>query len=243
MSWNNTVFNIIPAIDILDGQVVRLHQGRYSEKEVYDRSALDWVRFYESEGASRIHIVDLNGAKAGHLVNESLLKSIRNTAQVELEIGGGIRSLAQAKQLIDLGYHYLILGSLIVKDPEESLAICEAFPKQIYAGLDTHDSYLATEGWEEKSNLHLHDIIQKLNTWPLAGFILTDIAKDGTLSGPNLAYFKKACEFANLPVIASGGIGCENDIAQLQALDCLAGCITGKAVLENKISLKNLYQG
>lgn len=236
------MFNIIPAIDILDGQVVRLHQGKYQEKEVYDRSALDWLKFYEDEGASHIHIVDLNGAKEGRLVNEKILKSLRENSQATLEIGGGIRHLDQAKHLLEMGYDYLILGSLIVKNTEEAMAICKAYPQKIFAGLDTKAGYLATEGWEESSQYHLHDVIEKLNTWPLAGYILTDIAKDGTLAGPNLAYFKQACEFASLPVIASGGIGCEADVKNLIALDCLAGCITGKAVLENKLSLGHLFK-
>ena len=236
------MFKIIPAIDILDGKVVRLFQGNYNKQENFERSATEWVEFYESEGADRIHIVDLNGAKEGKLVNRKLLKSIRETASCELEIGGGIRSLEQAQELIDLGYNYLILGSLIIKETEKAKAICQQFPGKVYAGLDTHDNFLAAEGWEEKSSVHLHTIIQQLNAWPLAGYILTDIAKDGTLSGPNLCYFKAASEHAKHPVIASGGIGNEQDIYQLKALDCLAACITGKAVLKNKISLKNLFQ-
>ena len=238
------MFNIIPAIDLLDGQVVRLTKGKYEDKQQYNYSPTQLAQHYISQGATRIHIVDLNGAKDGYLVNKTALQAIRQAVDCELEIGGGIRSLEQASQLVDMGFNYLILGSLLLSNFELTKKITYKFEKKVYLGLDCKQEYLATQGWEENTNTHIFDILNKIDSWPLAGIIATDIETDGTLLGPNLEFMSKICKITHHQLIASGGIGSEEDVMLLKQLNYsnLFGCITGKAILENKVCLKTLIE-
>ena len=236
-------FNIIPAIDILDAQVVRLTKGDFNQKSHYAFSPQELAKQYEDAGAKRIHIVDLNGAKDGTLVNKSSLEAIREHVNVSIQVGGGIRSLNQAKQIIDIGVDFIILGSLLLDDPKTALEIINHYPNQVYAGLDVRDLQLATQGWLKKSSTNLFEMIKSSQSWPLAGYIVTDIKTDGTLEGPNLELISQACNQSKHPIIASGGIGCLKDIIALKALNkkTLFGCITGKAIMEDKLDLKRLF--
>jgi phosphoribosylformimino-5-aminoimidazole carboxamide ribotide isomerase len=231
------MFQLIPAIDILDGQVVRLMQGRYDEVTHYDFTPVSLAKHYVSLGATRIHLVDLNGAKDGKLTNKTIFEEIRDAVDVYLDLGGGIRTLEHADTLFKLGLNELILGSLLIKDPATAEAIISTYPGQISAGLDAHGDHIATDGWESTSSVSLKQALEKLNHLPLASVIYTDISKDGTMSGPNIDALKALIPHSVHRIIASGGVSCNDDITRLKELGHkLKGCIIGKAVLTGKIT-------
>lgn len=232
------MITIIPAIDLLDGQVVRLKQGVYKDVSHFSYNPIDLAQEFEKQGASRIHIVDLNGAKDGKLINEDIIKSIRNNVSCELEIGGGIRTIENAKYLINLGINYLILGSLLIDDFELSKKIINLHPNKIIAGIDAKSENIATHGWEMDSEIKVSTLINKVNHLPLNSIIYTDIAKDGMMQGPNIPAIKNIIKLSNHKVIASGGVSSIDDVVQLKNLKNLYGCIIGKAILGNYLTLK-----
>jgi phosphoribosylformimino-5-aminoimidazole carboxamide ribotide isomerase len=237
------MFEVIPAIDILGGQVVRLTQGDYGQVDRYEKGPAETAQSFYSAGATRIHLVDLDGAKDGHLVNLETIKSIRNSVDCTLELGGGIRSVETAALLFDLGIDYVILGSLLVKEFEIAKAIINRFPNRIIAGIDAKDGLVATEGWLELGTLTAVALVKHLNQLPLASIIYTDIAKDGTLAGPNLVQLEQIAEVSVCPVIASGGVGTKEHITQVRYLadKGISGCIVGKAVLSGLIRVEELF--
>lgn len=230
---------IIPAIDILDGRVVRLTQGRYDKVEFYEKTPVEFAKYFVDNGIKRIHLVDLDGAKDGTLVNRHVFESIRKNVSCELELGGGIRTHDNAKALLDIGINYLILGSLLIKNFELAKTIIHQFPKQIIAGIDTKDNKVSIEGWLEGSQQSAETLLESLENLPLNSIIYTDIAKDGTLEGPNIEGLQNICQKTTHPVIASGGIGCLEDIQLIQNLQLkqIQGIIVGKAILSGKLSL------
>lgn len=231
------MFQVIPAIDILDGQVVRLTQGRYSDVTHYEFTPVSLAKHYVDMGATRIHLVDLNGAKDGKLTNQTTIEAIRDAVDVYLDLGGGIRTLDHADHLFKLGLNELILGSLLVKDPETSETIITTHPGQISAGLDAHGDMIATDGWESTSNLSLKQALEKLNHLPLASIIYTDISRDGMMNGPNIPALHALLPHSAHPFIASGGVSSHDDITELKQLGHkVKGCIVGKAILSGKIT-------
>lgn len=236
------MFEVIPAIDLLDGKVVRLTQGDYAQVTPYDQlTPAEWAKKMEDSGATRLHIVDLNGAKSGSMVNLSAIESIRNACKAKIDLGGGIRSLETAKKLRDLGIDFLVLGSMLTKNMPLATEIINAFPEQIIAGLDAKDTDLAVEGWIENSGISILTMIEKLNAFPLHAIIYTDISKDGMMAGPNLNSLAEVATISKHPIIASGGISSLQDIKDVQFLSPqgINGCIVGKAILSGKISVEN----
>ncbi|MBT5855854.1 1-(5-phosphoribosyl)-5-[(5-phosphoribosylamino)methylideneamino]imidazole-4-carboxamide isomerase [bacterium] len=251
---NNTQrpFEIIPAIDIIDGKLVRLTQGDYNQVESYNKSPEDMAQEFVDAGARRIHIVDLDGAKDGRLQNEALLKRIRERCpNVDIEFGGGIRTIETAQQLIDAGIDYIILGSLLIKDPETAKKIITSFPHQVILGIDAKNGMVATEGWLETSETSAVDLINQFSGGLLQKYfggevIYTDIAKDGTLSGPNIGEIKDIAANSAMSIIASGGVGTIEDIDALRSLYedqkiNVTGCIVGKAILSGLVPLNELW--
>ena len=230
---------VIPAIDILNGKVVRLRQGRYDQIEFYDKSPTEFAKYFEENGIKRIHLVDLDGAKDGKLTNKNIFEEIRKTVTCELELGGGIRSIESAKILLDSGINQLILGSLLIKNPTLAQTIIEEFPNKIIAGIDAKNGEVAIEGWIEGSGKSTKSLLKSLENLPIHSIIYTDIAKDGTLEGPNIAGLLNICEETNLPIIASGGVGTTEHIAAIKNLKNpqIKGIIVGKAILSEKITL------
>ena len=236
-------FNIIPAIDILDQSVVRLTQGRYDCVDHFHKSPEDIALEFEQQGADRIHLVDINGAKEGDLVNFNVFKKIRDCVNCDLQIGDGIRSIETAQKLFDHGINYLILGSLLIKSPELAHAIILKFPNKIIAGIDLKGEHIATEGWEDTdSSTCVSQLLADLNPLPIAGIISTDIEKDGMMQGPGISALTELARQTHHPVIASGGVSSLADIHQLQALSHLGiqGCIIGKAILSGQLSLSDV---
>ena len=235
-------FNIIPAIDILDQSVVRLTQGRYDCVDHFHKSPEDIALEFEQQGANRIHLVDLNGAKEGDLVNFNVLKKIRDCVNCDLQIGGGIRSIETAQKLFDHGINYLILGSLLVKSPELAHAIILKFPNKIIAGIDLKGEHIATEGWEDTdSSTCVSQLLADLNPLPIAGIISTDIEKDGMMQGPGIHSLKQLSQYTQHPIIASGGVSSLADIVNLKSLHShgINGCIIGKALLSGQLLLSD----
>lgn len=238
------MFEIIPAIDILGGKVVRLTQGRYDQVDYYDYTPADLAKLYEENGATRIHLVDLDGARDGKLVNGDVFAEIRRSVKCSLELGGGIRSEQTAKTLFDLGITYIVLGSLLVKQPVLSEEIIRTFPDRVIAGIDAKNGMVATEGWLEESTVSAAKLAAHLSSWPLAGIIYTDIGRDGMMNGPNIEELKTVAAATSLPVIASGGIRSVMDISALKTHydNGIQGCIIGKAILSGKIDLAKLWK-
>lgn len=231
------MFEVIPAIDILNGKVVRLTQGDYAQVSHYDYTPVELAKKYEEMGATRIHIVDLDGAKDGKPVNMDLVSSIRKAVSCTLELGGGIRTLEQAQHWFEVGINQVVLGSLLVKNLTVALDIIHRFPNKIIAGIDAKGDWVAVEGWIEDSGISIANTVKTLEGTPIHSIIYTDISKDGTLQGPNIQGLEALMKLTAFPIIASGGIGCDADITQVSTLaPHVSGVIVGKALLMGKVS-------
>jgi len=234
---------IIPAIDIIGGQCVRLSKGDYSTKKVYDSNPVEVAQRFEDVGITHLHVVDLDGAKAAKLVNGNVLKSICEETELIVDFGGGVRSLETAQQVIDLGANQVTGGSIAVKDQTEFLTwIEELGADQIILGADANEGKIAISGWEEGSD---HDIFEFIDFYHEKGIqyvISTDIARDGMLTGPSIELYKEIiAKFPDVKLIASGGIAEMDDIYQLRDIGCY-GAITGKAIYEERISMEDLIE-
>ncbi|MFH1429038.1 MAG: 1-(5-phosphoribosyl)-5-[(5-phosphoribosylamino)methylideneamino]imidazole-4-carboxamide isomerase [Candidatus Margulisiibacteriota bacterium] len=237
----NGIFEVIPAIDILGGQCVRLYQGDYQQSKVYDNDPAAIALQWQEQGSHRLHIVDLDGAKAGTPVNMKIISDIVNKVDIPIELGGGIRTLDSVKQYLSLGVDRVILGSVAIKDPElltDILALSN--PDQIIVGVDIKDNKPAIHGWLETSDIDLFSFLQNLTQLGVSRIILTDISKDGAMKGPNIGLMKDVCENINIPVIASGGVTNAKDILRLSGINGVEGCIIGKALYEGTIKLEEV---
>ncbi len=238
------MFTVIPAIDLLNGKVVRLTQGDYEQVSHYDFTPTQIAKHYEDHGATRIHIVDLDGAKDGKLVNKDAILAIRKAVNCELELGGGIRDLEAAIRLFDLGLNYLVLGSLLTKNFESAEKIISYFPGKIIAGLDLKKGDIAVEGWLETSTQSLSDLLLKISTLPVESIISTEVSRDGMMQGPDLESLRSLIKKTKHPLIASGGVSNLQDIENLRALEStgMMGCIVGKAILSGAIDIKEVWR-
>lgn len=231
---------IIPAVDIKNGRCVRLIQGDPDQETIYSDSPVEQAKIWESQGAKLIHIVDLDGAFSGMPSNLKLIEEIRNNLSVELEVGGGIRDISTVKQYIDIGINRIIIGSAAFKSREFVKEACENFPQSIIIGIDVVDNNVAIHGWKDITDTHFYDFANELKKYGASELILTDIKKDGMLTGINPDFYENALDEIKLPIIASGGISNLDDIKKLLPLKDkgLKGVITGKALYEKKIDLK-----
>ena len=234
-------FSIIPAIDILNGQLVRLTQGQYDHVESYAKTPQDMAKEFESFGVPRIHIVDLDGAKDGKLVNSDILRDIRSIYSGKIEFGGGVRSVETVQYALDLGIDYIILGSLLIKNNSLALEIITTFPNKIIAGIDAKNGQVATEGWIESSELPATELASYISQHPIESIIYTDIAKDGMMQGPNLDELTQMANASLKPIIASGGVRHRDDILELKGQKNIMGCIVGKALLGGHVTLESLW--
>ena len=230
---------ILPAIDIRGGNCVRLIQGDYSQETVYGDDPAIVALEFEKAGAEWIHLVDLDGAKAGVPVNVETLRSIRSAVSCRLEVGGGIRDLNSAVQLLDLGIDRVILGTILVKDPEFRRQAFGELGEKVVAGIDAKDGYIAVSGWEQTSALLAVEAAVQMEAEGAQRFIVTDIATDGMLTGPNLGFLADFTRVLKSRVIASGGVSSSKDLAEIAAVfPAVEGAIVGKAIYENRISLR-----
>lgn len=238
---------IIPAIDILDGKVVRLSEGDYNQKTVYNISISEMIEKYRSHGTDMIHIIDLNGAK-GDFSNQKLLFDLIKKTDMKIQYGGGIRSIEQVKNLLDSGIYRVIVGTQAITQPNflddlrKDLSQQQDYANRIVIAIDVLDEVIKYNGWLESSPIKLYDYIDKCLRLGFFRFLCTDISKDGKLGGTAVDLYEKLMNYAPIiKLIASGGIASMEDIKQLDALK-ISSCVVGKAIYEDKISIEEIKE-
>ncbi len=227
---------ILPAIDIKDGQCVRLYQGDYGQITTYDADPVQVAQRWQAAGASWLHIVDLDGAASGQPVNVELISQMRAATSLHIEVGGGMRSLGHIQHMLDVGVDRVILGTVALTDRkllEQGLA---RWGERIAVGLDARDGWVAIAGWRETSRVQATALATELTTVGVQRFIYTDIARDGALRGPNLNALKEMQRATPGPLIASGGVSSIDDLRSLAALG-VEGAIVGKAIYTGDVDL------
>ena len=235
---------IIPAIDLLDGQCVRLHQGDYDQVTRFSSDpvaqALDW----QGQGAERLHLVDLDGARTGQPVNDQVIKAITAALSIPVQLGGGVRTAERAEELLASGLDRVILGTVASEKPDLVDALASRHPGRVVVGIDAKDGLVATRGWIETSTVQATDLARRFAASGVAAVISTDIATDGTLAGPNLEALRAMAEASSVPVIASGGIGTLEDILSLLTIAPLGvnGVIVDRALYDGTVNLGEALQ-
>lgn len=228
---------LYPAIDLKDGKCVRLRQGEFDNITVYSDEPYKVARYFEENGATFIHLVDLDGALKGHSVNEETIKKIVNSVTVPCELGGGIRTMEDIERVLSYGIYRVIIGTKAVKEPEFVKKAIERFGSDhIVAGVDAKDGMVAVEGWGEVSDISAVSLCNAMKEMGVKHIVYTDISKDGMLCGPNVAMTKKLTEETGLDVIASGGVSSMEDLRALNAAG-IKGAIMGKAIYEQRIDV------
>jgi len=232
-------FTVIPSIDLKAGQVVRLLRGDMTRATVYGSDPAAAAKAFADEGASLIHIVDLDGAMAGQPRNLGAIRAIREAVSCSLDVSGGLRSLDAIAEVIDAGADYIAIGSAAFLEPTLLNEACRRFPGRVFGSLDARNGRLAIKGWVETSDLPIGDAAQRFREAGVAALILTDIARDGTEAGANLDLFAATARISGLPVIASGGIASLGDIRALRQLFStgVVGAISGRALYEGRFTL------
>jgi len=232
---------IIPAIDIIEGKCVRLTEGDYTQKKIYNEDPLEVAKQFEGVGLMRLHLVDLDGAKAGKVINWKVLEKIANKTSLVIDFGGGIKTEATLKTVLDTGATYATIGSLAVKERVTFEEWIERFGANIFMlGADVHSEKIAIGGWLEKTEIDVYDFIGSYMNKGVTQIFCTDIQKDGKLEGPSIELYQKILElYPTLKLIASGGVSQLKDLEELRIIGCSAA-IVGKAIYENKISLSEL---
>jgi len=225
-----------PAIDLRGGRCVRLLQGDYDRETVFGDDPVEMARRFITGGARRLHIVDLDGAKAGTPVQAELVGRMVAAAGVPCQLGGGIRSVETARAYVAAGVQRLVVGSVAIENPALLAELAQAFPGRMVLGIDARDGKVAVRGWLETSTLGAIDVAKRHEHLPLAGIVYTDIAKDGMMSGPNIPALAEMVRAVQLPVIASGGVSNADDIREAAAAGA-AGCIVGRALYEGSLTL------
>lgn len=227
---------VIPAIDLRGGLCVRLRQGDYDRETVFGDDPAAMAARWESEGATLIHLVDLDGAKSGRPVNVESVKKIVSRVGVPCQLGGGVRDQATISAWLDAGLERVIIGTQALRDPAWFREMSQTYPNRLILGLDASEGKVATQGWLEVSSVDATTLANQFDDLPLAGIIYTDIARDGMLDGPNLDAIEALARRVRTPVIASGGVGALGDLERLAALP-VAGCIVGRALYDSRFSL------
>ena len=233
---------IFPAIDIKDKKCVRLVKGDFDNKTEYQMSPEDQAGRYKNHGFKNIHIVDLDGALSGKIINLDIIQAIVDKFDLRVEIGGGIRNIDSIKKYIDVGVEKVILGSAAIKDKNFLREACEKFPNKIALGLDAKDRYLAVSGWKESSNQLTLDYVKEINDYGVSRLIYTDIDRDGMKKSPNFNETIKVAEISKCPVIISGGVSSIDDIKKAKNLKNVEGIIVGKAIYDGDIKLEELVK-
>lgn len=232
---------IIPAIDIIDGMCVRLTQGDYAQKKIYHDNPVDVARSFEAAGLTHLHLVDLDGAKQGKVVNWNVIESICKGTSLRVDFGGGIKTTEEIERLINTGVRQVNLGSIAVKQPDKITEWLDHFGHQrIILSADVKNEMISINGWQHDSTINIVTFLREYIQRGIEHVTCTDISTDGMLSGPNLELYKKVLlGFPQLNLIASGGVSTIEDLYELQAIG-VDGVIVGKAIYEGKISLEQL---
>ncbi|MDT7831733.1 1-(5-phosphoribosyl)-5-[(5-phosphoribosylamino)methylideneamino]imidazole-4-carboxamide isomerase [Flavobacteriaceae bacterium S356] len=234
---------IIPAIDIIEGKCVRLTKGDYNTKKIYNESPLEVAKEFQGAGIQYLHVVDLDGAKASHIVNYKVLEQIASKTELKIDFGGGLKSDEDLRIAFESGANQITGGSIAVKNPSVfEKWISKYGSDKIILGADCHNENIAINGWQEESRLKVIPFIKGYQNKGISYVICTDIAKDGMLEGPSFELYERIVkETPKMRLIASGGISSFNELPKLNSLGC-EGVIIGKAIYENRIRLKELEQ-
>lgn len=231
--------DVIPAIDLLDGQCVRLHQGDYEQVTRFSADPVEQALAWQRQGARRLHLVDLDGARSGEPVNDAVIRRVVSSLTIPVQLGGGVRSAERADDLLSFGLDRVILGTVAVEQPELVRALAARHPGRIVVGIDARDGRVATRGWIEESPVLATELAASFAGSGIAAIISTDIATDGTLAGPNLVALRQMALASPVPVIASGGVGSLTDLLSLLALapHGVEGVIVGRALYDGSVDL------
>lgn len=234
---------IIPAIDLINGQCVRLEQGDYARKTNYAEDPLEMAKAFEDAGVARLHLVDLDGAKAGRVINLNVLERIAAHTSLQIDFGGGVKVEADVQKVLDAGAQWVAVGSMAVKSADTMQQWFEAFgASRFFIGADVRGTQLAVSGWLEQTQVEIVPFIQQYMAKGVAAFFCTDISRDGLLQGPSVELYAKLLrQCPGLLLTASGGVSGMDDLVQLQQTGCTAA-IVGKAIYEGRISLADLKQ-
>lgn len=235
------MIEIIPAIDVIDGKCVRLSQGDYGTKKIYNESPVDVAKEFEANGIQRLHMVDLDGAKAGKIVNIKTLEAIASQTNLQIDFGGGIKTTADVKAVLNAGAAFFNIGSIAVKQPElVEIWILQFGTEKVLLGADVKDENIMISGWLQSADINIIDYISAYINKGIKNIFCTDISKDGLLQGASVNLYKKILNaFPQLNLIASGGVSVIEDVEELNAIGC-SGVIIGKALYEGRIKLLEL---
>ena len=232
---------IIPAIDIIDGKCVRLTQGDYAQKTIYNESPLEVAKEFEDNGLTRLHLVDLDGAKVGTVINWKVLEAISSKTKMVIDFGGGIKAKEDVSVVLNSGAAFATIGSLAVKDEELFVEMLAQFgADKFLLGADVKDEMIVINGWINKTDINIIDFIQQYIDRGVQQIFCTDVSKDGKLEGPSIELYKNIIhQFPSLHFIASGGVSNNNDLVELHKIGCKSA-IVGKAIYEGRITLTDL---
>ncbi len=233
---------ILPAIDIKGGKCVRLFKGDFNKLREYKKSPLEQAKIFISFGFKNLHIVDLDGAKSGRSINKSIIHEICKLGSLKIQVGGGIRSTEQIKELLDFGIDKVILGTKAIEDKKFLLDALNKFENKIALSLDAKDGFLASSGWTKKTNIQVEEYIKDIKDFKISRIIFTDINKDGTKTGPNLDQTLFLSSMTRIPFIISGGISSIDEIITIKNKNPknIEGIIIGKAIYDGNIDLQKL---
>lgn len=229
---------IFPAIDLKDGKAVRLSKGDFDKVDIFSNNPWEVAKEFEEKGAKWIHMVDLDGAKDGENKNLDTIKKIRETVDIKLQLGGGIRNLETAKMLLELGIDRIILGTVAIKNPKLLKELVDEYKEKIAVSVDEKNGRVATDGWIQDSGIDAFDLCKSMKEMGVKTIVYTDISKDGMMAGPNFGAYEKINELG-IDVIASGGVSTYEDVETLKKID-IYGAIIGKAIYLGKVKLEEV---
>jgi phosphoribosylformimino-5-aminoimidazole carboxamide ribotide isomerase len=232
---------IYPAIDLKDKSCVRLTQGAYDKMTVYEKDPVKVAKRWESKGAEVLHLVDLDGAKNGERVNQSVVKEILENINIPIQLGGGIRDTKGVSTLLEMGVSQVIIGTEALKNPAWIKEMIQSYGNKIIVSIDAINGLIATNGWQSVSDVKVIEFVKSLKSYGLSRIVYTDIEKDGMLIGPNFQMYEELAKNISIEVIASGGVTTLEDIKRLQSMN-LYGAIVGKALYDGKLDLEEVLK-
>jgi len=233
---------IFPAIDLKDGKCVRLYKGDFNKTTIFNSSPYNQALQFKKKGFTDLHLVDLDGALKGKSKNKKVIIKIIKSANLNIQLGGGIRTLKQISFWIKNGVSTVVVGTMAIQNPKILKKACDLFPGRIAVALDVRNNFLAIKGWVKQTRINFLDFLKKLENLGLSRIIYTDINRDGTKTGINIKKLVKIIETVNIPVVVSGGISNIRDVKQLKKIDYLQGVIIGKAIYDGTINLNKLQK-
>ena len=231
---------IYPAIDLKNKKCVRLYKGDFAKEEIFNDSPLDQAQQFEKLGFDNLHIVDLDRTLDSDTSNLSSIKEIRKHTSLKIQVGGGLRTLKDIEEVLDLGVENIVMGTAAVTNTELLKLVSAKYPQKISVGMDVRKGFLALKGWTDQTKLLAADFVEQIKNYQIKSIIFTDIDKDGTKQGVNLEETVKLASLSSVPVIASGGVASMKDIFSIQQTNIIKGVIVGKAIYDGSINLKEL---